>query len=111
MASRVVLISPMDCAPGMTARATRPTTKPTIMRQMMCSIGFLRLDAATLHGRVRSDHHFRALANAFLAVATVPHVELFSRHHSTRTAENQSKRAGKDFPPSIHPQFSARGHG
>src|SRR2546430_9468410 len=50
----------MDCAPGMTARATRPTTKPTIMCQMMCSIGFLRLDGATVHGRVTSDHHFHA---------------------------------------------------
>jgi hypothetical protein len=39
------------------------------------------------------------LTNAFLSVATVPHVELFSRHHSARPAENQRKRAGKNFPP------------
>src|SRR5436853_633800 len=82
------------------ARTTRPTTKPTIMCQMMCSIGFLRLDGATVHGRVTSDHHFHApLINAFFAVAAVPHVELFSRHHSARPAENQRKRAGKNFPP------------
>src|SRR4029077_9118138 len=108
---RVVLINPMDCAPGMTARATRPTTKPTIMCQMMCSIGFLRLNPATVHGRVTSDHHFHALTNAFFSVATVPHVELFSRHHSARSAENQRKRTGKDFPPRIHPQFSTGGYG
>ena len=96
--SRVVLISPMACAPGMTARATRPTTKPTMMCQMMCSIGFLRLDGATVHGRFAADHHFSPLADAFLSLATVPHIELFSRHDSTRTAENQRKRAGKNFP-------------
>src|SRR5438477_10690993 len=61
MPRRVVLIRPMDCAPGMTARATRPTTKPTIMCQMMCSIGFLRLDAARVHGRIAPDHHFPRL--------------------------------------------------
>src|SRR6516162_3256509 len=42
--STAVMIRPILCAPGMTARATRPTTKPTMMYQMMCSIGFLRLD-------------------------------------------------------------------
>src|SRR6476660_2637073 len=57
---RVVLINPIDCAPGMTARATRPTTKPTMMCQMMCSIGFLRLDPATVQGRVAPGHHFSA---------------------------------------------------
>ena len=29
---------------------------------------------------------FRALADAFLSLATVPHVELFPRHYPTRTA-------------------------
>src|SRR5438105_15680255 len=70
---RVVLLSPMACAPGMTARATRPTTKPTIMCQMMCSIGFLRLDGARVHGQLAPDHHF-------------PHVSRcvsLGRHHTT----------------------------
>src|SRR5437763_16892006 len=96
---RVVLINPMDCAPGMTARATRPTTKPTIMCQMMCSIGFLRLDGATVHGRDTSDHHFHApLINAFFAVAAVPHVELFWLQYSALPAENQRPRAVNNFP-------------
>src|SRR6476660_6863950 len=77
---RVVLIRPMDCAPGMTARATRPTTKPTIMCQMMCSIGFLRLDGARVHGQVTSDHHFhRALADwskTALTSSLCPHCRL-----------------------------------
>jgi len=37
--------------------------------------------------------------DAFLALATIPHVEFFPRHYSTWTAENQRKRAGKNFPP------------
>jgi hypothetical protein len=32
---------------------------------------------------------FHALTNSFFSVATVPHVQLFSRHHSTWTAKNQ----------------------
>jgi hypothetical protein len=52
-----------------------------------------------------------SLTNAFLSVATVPNVELFSRHHSARPAKNQRKRAGKNFPPRIHSQFSTGGYG
>src|SRR5215468_10416741 len=60
--SSVVMISPILCAPGMTARATRPTTKPTMMYQIMCSIGFLRLDGARVHWRIVPDHHFPRLS-------------------------------------------------
>ena len=51
------------------------------------------------------------LTNAFFSVATAPHIQLLSRHHSARPAENQRKRAGKNFPPRIHPQFSTGGYG
>src|SRR4029077_7800967 len=51
------------------------------------------------------------LTNVFFSVATVPHIQLLSRHHPARPAKNQRKRAGKNFPPRIHPQFSTGGYG
>ena len=35
------MMKPRCCTPGITARASNPTMKPTIMYQMMCNIGFV----------------------------------------------------------------------
>ena len=45
MPSSVVIMKPRCCAPGMMARAIKPTMKPTMMDQMMCSIDVSVLDA------------------------------------------------------------------
>src|SRR5438034_11480863 len=60
--STVVIMKPRCCAPGMMARAIKPTMKPTMMYEMMCSIDlfwfgwggyhFAQIDVDSFHGKI-----------------------------------------------------------